>query len=423
MKLTETDISKATYLAGESRRSDGNNLYFLISENGAKSFQRKHEIPFEPGVWIAMGRYPEDLTLKEARDLNQALKKLLAAQYSVENIVSALTRNTTPDGVRRMVLGSKKTAKKSYGDITFQQMHEAWHSKVSPEWKDAALRQQAMGNIVQYCYPRIGDMPVAKITQPDIIKTLTPIWSAKKDTASDIKKWLSNIFQMAATPDYKLIRLNPADFTEDLLDPVSRPPPDPVLVTGFQALPELWAALTKASHKSPLSIGAGKLLLLTAQHGPQVAAMRWRDLDVEAGTWWVSDLTTVGKSPIYRLPLSVAAQAVLLELYERTGRTEFVFPSLKTATGHILAEHPDKTLQALSEGGLPLAHTPHDLLTAWAAQTGYAPELFFARGLEAAGGAFETKKTQRMFAGLRVIVQHWADYLVGAAVRDEKNRI
>ncbi|MDG2405973.1 MAG: Arm DNA-binding domain-containing protein, partial [Paracoccaceae bacterium] len=92
MKLTETDISKATYLAAEPRRSDGNNLYFLMSENGAKSFQRKHEIPFEPGVWIAMGRYPEDLTLKEARDLNQALKKLLAAQYSVENIVSALTR-------------------------------------------------------------------------------------------------------------------------------------------------------------------------------------------------------------------------------------------------------------------------------------------------------------------------------------------
>jgi hypothetical protein len=24
---------------------------------------------------------------------------------------------------------------------------------------------------------------------------------------------------------------------------------------------------------------------------------------------------------------------------------------------------------------------------------------------------------------LRVIVQHWADYLVGAAVRDEKNQI
>ena len=87
------------------------------------------------------------------------------------------------------------------------------------------------------------------------------------------------------------------------------------------------------------------------------------------------------------------------------------------------AEHPDQTLQALSEGRLPLAHTPHDLLTAWAAQTGYAPELFFARGLEAASGASETKKTQRMFVGLRVIVQHWADYLVGAAVRNEKHRI
>jgi hypothetical protein len=48
---------------------------------------------------------------------------------------------------------------------------------------------------------------------------------------------------------------------------------------------------------------------------------------------------------------------------------------------------------------------------------------FFARGLEPAGGASETKKTQRMFAELRVIVQHWADYLVGAAVRDEKNQI
>ncbi|MGY9012137.1 MAG: hypothetical protein ACKVLN_08075, partial [Rhodobacterales bacterium] len=96
---------------------------------------------------------------------------------------------------------------------------------------------------------------------------------------------------------------------------------------------------------------------------------------------------------------------------------------LKTATGHIPAEHPDKTLQALSEGGLPLVHTPHDLLTAWAAQTGYAPELFFARGLEAAAGASETRNAQRMFTGLRVILQHWADYLVGAAVRDEKHRI
>ena len=45
------------------------------------------------------------------------------------------------------------------------------------------------------------------------------------------------------------------------------------------------------------------------------------------------------------------------------------------------------------------------------------------QGLEAADGASETKKTKRMLAGLRVIVQHWADYLAGAAARDEKHRI
>ena len=423
MKLTETDLSIAQYDRGNPYLPDGNELYLYISENGTKSFQRRHTQPFEPEVWIAMGRYGDELTLKEARDLNVALKKVLEDGYHIDNVTAALARNSTPDGIKRLLQGSEKTKPQRRGPVTFQQMHTAWHAQLSQASRRLALNQNTRRNIVIHFYPHIAKTMVEKVSETEIKRLLTPLWVADKATASNVKNCLSSIFDLAASGSYRLITSNPASFELSTLDQAARPTTDPEKIKEFENLPRLWSGLTETAQKSPLAIGSAKLLLLTAQHSAQVAAMRWKDIDLETGIWHFSYRVNDRQTPTHRLPLSVLAQSILLELSEITGNHEFVFHSPKTATGHLPATHLDKICDALLKTHSTQPHDFHDLLTAWAAEAGYAANLFFERGWEDPKQSSDSKKAGRMIAALRVIMQHWADYLTGAAFHDEKNRV
>jgi integrase len=71
-----------------------------------------------------------------------------------------------------------------------------------------------------------------------------------------------------------------------------------------------------------------RLLMLTAQREGEVAAMRWSDLDLEAGTWSLSAAQTKAKRD-HLVPLPVAAIA-LLKALPRFDGCDLVFPANRT---------------------------------------------------------------------------------------------
>ncbi|HJS73854.1 MAG TPA: tyrosine-type recombinase/integrase [Vicinamibacteria bacterium] len=85
----------------------------------------------------------------------------------------------------------------------------------------------------------------------------------------------------------------------------------------------LWQALEE---ETPEASHALRLMLLTAQRGGEVVAMRWSDVDLDE-RWWTIPAESAKNSLSHRVPLSEPALAILEERLARRGSSPWVFPS------------------------------------------------------------------------------------------------
>jgi len=112
------------------------------------------------------------------------------------------------------------------------------------------------------------------------------------------------------------------------------------------------------------------MLLLTGQRLMNVAGMRWRDVDLQAGTWALSATQTKQKAPVV-VPLTDQAIAILTRRREAAGKAAVhVFPA-DSKTGHV--SRPQKRWKALVERAGLDDLRKHDLrhtAASWLAQRG-----------------------------------------------------
>lgn len=112
------------------------------------------------------------------------------------------------------------------------------------------------------------------------------------------------------------------------------------------------------------------LLLLTGQRLMNVASMRWRDVDLTAGTWSLSATQTKQKAAV-TVPLTAQASAILKRRREVAAKgAQFVFPA-DSAAGHIT--RPQRRWERLVERAGLQDVRKHDLrhtAASWLAQRG-----------------------------------------------------
>lgn len=77
-----------------------------------------------------------------------------------------------------------------------------------------------------------------------------------------------------------------------------------------------------------------KLRLLTAQRGGEIQTMRWKDIDLHSASWTIPpERSKNGRS--HFVPLSAPPVAILQELQDLTGDSEWIFPSPSRSGQHI----------------------------------------------------------------------------------------
>jgi integrase len=107
-----------------------------------------------------------------------------------------------------------------------------------------------------------------------------------------------------------------------------------------------------------------RLLILTGARRTPFCAMRWRDLDLEAGVWMVPVEWAKSKREM-AIPLSREAVRILTARLERQGGQlsiagEWVWPSADSATGHVV--NPEKPWhRVLKAAGVKERATLHDI--------------------------------------------------------------
>jgi integrase len=178
---------------------------------------------------------------------------------------------------------------------------------------------------------KLKSKPIADITVADIDKLKTEIGRTKRRTANKVVVLLASIMSKAGrwadNPARGIDRYEESVRTRRL--------------KGEELL-RLWEALDDDTSRT-LWADFFKILIVTGARRTALCAMRWEDLDLDAGVWVVPAVWSKNRREM-AIPLTTAAVDVLQRRLKARSRSPWVWPSAKAEGGHVV--NPEKPWRA-----------------------------------------------------------------------------
>ena len=287
---------------------------------------------------------------------------------------------------------------------TFRRAAREYINANSPTWSNAKHAAQWRNTLARYADPVIGDKRVDEITTADVLAVLSPIWLAKRETASRVRQRMEKIFDWSIVHNHR-DKANPA--TKAILVGL---PKVKQAKEHHRALPygEVGAALHRVSLCTayPATKLAFRFLVLTASRSGEVRGADWREIDWDARMWTVpAERMKAGRE--HRVPLSEQAMGVLRDAWTLGSREGLVFPAKEGG------QMSDMVFTALLRR-LKVDCVPHGMRSSfrdWCAETGVARDLAESALSHSLGGAVETAYLRSDLAEQRrELMQAWGDY-------------
>ena len=375
--------------APPGKHHDDHGLILLVRATGGRSWVQRLTIH---GVRrdIGLGGYPW-VSLAEARDL----------AYDNRRVAR---RGGDPRTARR------KTVKVP---PTFAEAATTVIALYQPAWKAGAKTAALWRSTLDtYAFPVIGGKSVADVDSADVLSILSPIWTAKPETARKVRNRIGAVMKWSIAEGHR--DTDPAG--EAIVKAL---PPTPRMRAHHRALPYPALPATIETVRACDALVSTKLafefLVLTACRSGEVRLATWEEIDLDAATWTIPAARMKVKRD-HRVPLSDRALAVLAEARALADRSGLVFPS---ATGRAMS---DSTLSKLLRG-LDIEAVPHGFRSSfrdWAGERTNAPR----EVAEAALAHVVKDKTEAAYARSdlfdrrRKLMDQWAVFLAaeGATV-------
>ena len=298
-KLTPRKVATA----GHGKYEDGGGLRLVVSKLGAKNWVLRYTLGGKRRE-MGLGSFP-DVGLADARSK--------ASEYRLQ-----ATENIDPIDTRLAEPGKVPTF------TTCAAQYIRAHRR---GWKNAKHARQWVSTLKTYARPVIGAKRVDVIDTEDMLKILSPIWTAKTVTAKRTQGRIENVLDFAAAHKYR-DHLNPARWRGHL-DKLLPRPSRVKTVSHHPAMPytEVPGFMVELSGKDSASASALQFLVLTATRTNEVLQALWSEIDLEAGIWTIPAAKMKTRQE-HRVPLSDAAMAILRGL-ERDESNPYVFPGAR----------------------------------------------------------------------------------------------
>lgn len=335
-KLNAKAVEKAAPGDKEYKLHDGDGLFLRVRPSGAKSWLFSYRLPGDKSsIRMTIGA-PTDLSLKEARDKIRELQRL------VDNGID-------PRHAKAATIAENMQA------VTMQVLFDRWidQEKITKRVTQGWIKHHEDRWRLHLKKP-LGSILAKDITRAHLSAALDAM--TRKGIKEETRKALSSLNLMM---DYGLTRhlidqnparlLKPKDFAATASKPRDR-------VLSLEELHKLWLALDQSETVSKfdenipsmslITITAIKILLLTGARRSEVAAMQWKELDLNISVWTLSsERTKNGQS--HTIYLSNLAIEMIERLKPITGCSGFVFDTgYYEQGGHI---HPDTLTGAIAK--------------------------------------------------------------------------
>lgn len=326
MALSDAKVRQLQPTEKNYKVPDEKGMFLLVKSTGSKLWQMKYRYGGKENIF-SIGTYPE-VSLKEARARRDRARTLLA-------------NGVNPNE-------SKRAAKATqHGANSFAAIGREWYEKQLPTWAPATAKKR-LALLENDLFPWLGARQIDELTSKDLLTGLQRIESrGAKDTAHNARQVLSQIFRYA-----RVTQRTTNDPVQDLKGALA-----PKMARHRPAITdpaELGKLLVKIDSYSGSYIVRALLSLcpLLFQRPGELIAMRWSDVDLEAGEWRFTPPKTIKKTTCpdgvpHTVPLSQQAIGILRELEPLTGDRDYVFPSERRQGGHASAGTINKALQIM----------------------------------------------------------------------------
>ena len=385
-KLT---VVKVRALTAPGRYGDGGTLHLVVSPRRTKSWVQRITIDGQRRD-IGLGGWPI-VSLAMARDRAFTNRRAVA---DGRDPLAHKRRRTTP---------------------TFREASERALEANRPRWRNVKTSDNWIATMAKYVHPVFGDRRVDQIRREDVLRVLTPVWTAKPEIGRKVRQRIRATLAWAQAHGH--VEHNLAG---DAIDGAL--PSLPSVKAHFRALPyrEVSAALEiiEASRASVSAKACLRFVVLTACRSGEARLATWDEIDLEAREWRIPE-SRMKTGIEHRVPLADAALDVVECVRSLRSSADLLFPS-PSRSGKTLS---DMTLtKILRDTGLADRATVHGFRSAfrtWASERTSVPHAVCEMALAHRVGSDVERSYARsdLFEKRRGLMDQWAAYVTGGSAR------
>ena len=346
-KLTDTSIKNAKPKSSEYALGDGGGLYLKIKPNGLKNWIFRYTRPIVGGVTnMGLGSYP-NVSLADARKAAQESRELKA-----QGIDPQLERK----------------AKVSAERHSFRSVCIEWFALKRPQ-VSADFADDIWRSLELHILPKLGNVPISRITAPLAIEVLQgPKNRGNLETVKRITGRLNEVMTYAV--NVGLVSANPlagirAAFEKPKVKNQPTIPPN--------ELPRLMRDLYEASIQLQTRLLI-ELQLHTMTRPNEVAEAKWDEIDLQERVW-IIPADRMKKSREHAIPLSPEVVQILERLGSMSDDSEFLFPSLRSASGHSNTQTANTALKRMGYKDRLTSHGLRSIASTVLHEHGFQSEL------------------------------------------------
>ena len=383
-KLTAIQVQSLSALG---LHGDGGTLYLRVAPGGSKSWIQRVTVNGRRRD-IGLGGWP-------VASLAKARERAFANRVAIAN-------------------GQDPLAEKHRTRVpTFREAAERTFEANRARWRNNKTTANWMQGMEKRVFPVLGDQRVDQVGREDVLRVLTPIWTAKPEVARKLRQRIRATLRWCQA--YGFIEHNVAGEAIDGALPAM-----PAVRDHFRALPyrEVGAALevTGGSRASLAAKACLRFVVLTACRSGEARNARWVEIDGEAREWRIPASRMKGGAE-HRIPLSDAVVTLLEMVRPLRDRSDLVFPS-PTKLGKPLSDMTlTKVLRDTGLAGRTVVHGFRTSFRTWASERTSVPHAVAEMALaHTVGSAVERSYARSdLFEKRRRLMDQWAAYVTGAS--------
>jgi integrase len=293
--------------AGEKdyKRSDSGGLFMLVTKTGSKLWRYAYSFDAKQKL-LAIGQYPL-ISLADARIKRDSAKKLLA-----EGIDPSVERKAE----RRQARMARSN--------TFEAVAKELMDKFEAEG-DAPATLKKKQWLLDFANKEFGRRPIAEIKAPEILDALRKIERrGRHETATRVRSTVGAVFRYAIATG-RAERDPTGDLRGALITPTVT---HRATIVEPRAIGALLRAIDGFEGHASTRYALGLAPLVFVRPG-ELRKAEWAEFNLEDAEWRIAAAKMKMRRP-HRVPLAPQALTILRELQGITGRSKYLFPSIRS---------------------------------------------------------------------------------------------